>query len=236
MNCFAFVMMWDPMSFLIMAPGLLLALWAQMKVKSAFNYAKQHPAGSGMSGAETAARILEAHNINDVTIEPTDSWLGDHYDSAHKVLRLSPDVYNGRSLASLGIAAHEVGHAIQHSTAYGPLALRNGLVPAAQIGTNMAYFLIVAGVLFQPFRFLAIVGLLAFCAAVVFQLVTLPVEFDASRRARAILLNNGMVTQSEDAVVGKVLNAAALTYVAAAITALLNLLYYAMIVFGDRRR
>ena len=223
----------DPVYFLYVGPAILLALWAQMKVKSAYAHASKIPARSGLSGAETAQRILNVHGINNVAIEPADSFLGDHYDPKHKVLRLSPDVYHGRSLASVGIAAHEVGHAIQDATAYGPLAFRSGLVPMASIGSNMSVGLIIVGIIFG-FTGLAVVGLALFGVVVLFQLVNLPVEFNASKRARQVLLANGMVTAEEDRVVGKVLSAAAMTYVAATITAIVTLLYYASRVAGRR--
>jgi Zn-dependent membrane protease YugP len=203
-------------------------------VKSAYHHASEFRAESGLSGAECAEQILESHNIHDVTIESTPSMLGDHYDPRNKVLRLSPDVFGGRSLASLGIAAHEAGHAIQHATNYSPLALRSGLVPVAAYGPQFAYLLIIIGILVSSFRPLAFVGLALFAVTVLCTLITLPVEYDASRRARAILTSHGMITQEENAVVGKVLNAAALTYVAAAITALLHFLYYASLVMGRR--
>jgi hypothetical protein len=223
----------DPVYFLYVGPAILVALWAQVKVKSAYAQASKIPARSGLSGAETAQRILNVHGINNVAIEPAQSFLGDHYDPKHKVLRLSPDVYQGRSLASLGIAAHEVGHAIQDATAYGPLAFRSGLVPMASIGSNMSVGLIFAGIILG-FTGLAIVGLALFGVVVLFQLVNLPVEFNASKRARQVLLANGMVTAEEDRIVGKVLSAAAMTYVAATITAVVTLLYYASRVAGRR--
>ncbi len=229
------VIMFDPMYFVIVGPAILLAMWAQWKVKSAYAEASQRPARSGLSGAETAQRILDQHGITDVAIEPVKSFLGDHYDSHKRVLRLSPDVYHGRSLASLGIAAHEVGHAIQHATQYAPLTLRNGLVPMASVGSSLSMILILAGLFISLLRPLAIVGLLLFAAVVVFQLVNLPVEFNASRRARAVLLTNGMITQAEDETVAKVLNAAAMTYVAATLAAILQLLYFALLLFGGRR-
>ena len=215
----------DPKYFLYVGPAILLALWAEIKVKSAYARASRIPARSGLSGAETAQRILNVHGISNVVIEPANSFLGDHYDPKHKVLRLSPDVYHGRSLVSLGIAAHEVGHAIQDATAYGPLAFRSGLVPMASIGSNMSVGLVIAGIIFG-FTGLAVVGLALFGVVVLFQLVNLPVEFNASKRARQTLLANGMVTAEEDRVVGKVLSAAAMTYVAATITAVVTLLYY----------
>ena len=182
---------------------------------------------------------MNAFGISDVAIEPVKSFLGDHYDPKRKVLKLSPDVYNGRSLASLGIAAHEVGHAIQDATSYGPLALRNGLVPMASIGSNMSILLIIGGLFLSYMQRsigegVAIAGLLLFGVVVIFQLINLPVEFNASSRARKILLSQGIVSQDEDAVVGKVLNAAAMTYVAATITAVMTMLYYASIIFGRR--
>ncbi len=234
-------MMFDPRYFLYVGPAILLALWAQVKVKSAYAKAGRCSASSGLSGAETAQRILNAYGITDVGIEPVKSLLGDHYDPRHKMLRLSPDVYSGRSLASLGIAAHEVGHAIQHANHYAPLALRNGLVPMASIGSNLSMGLIFVGLMLSYMMgrggigsAMAVVGLCLFGVVVLFQLINLPVEFNASRRARKILLAEGMVTASEDEVVGKVLSAAAMTYVAATITALMTLLYYASLVLGRR--
>jgi len=223
----------DPVYFLYVGPAILLALWAEVKVKSAYARASKIPSRSGLSGAETAQRILNVHGINNVAIEPANSFLGDHYDPKHKVLRLSPDVYQGRSLASLGIAAHEVGHAIQDATAYGPLAFRNGLVPMASIGSNISVGLIIVGIILG-FSGMAVVGLALFGVVVLFQLVNLPVEFNASKRARKVLLANGMVTAEEDRIVGKVLSAAAMTYVAATITAIVTLLYYASKVAGRR--
>ena len=234
----AFIM-FDPMYFIFVGPTILLALWAQVKVKSAYAQAGRVPARSGLSGAETAQRILNAYGVTGVAVEPVKSFLGDHYDPKHKVLRLSPDVYHGRSLASVGIAAHEVGHAIQDASAYAPLALRNGLVPMASVGSNLALGLIIIGMILAYLQTalgqtIAAVGLGLFGVVVLFQLVNLPVEFNASSRARAILLDQGLVTAGEDKVVGKVLNAAAMTYVAATITAIMQMLYFASIVFGRR--
>jgi len=135
----------DPKYLLFVGPAMLLAMWAQYRVKSAYAMGSKVGARSGLSGAETAQRILNAYGIANVAIEPVQTFLGDHYDPKHKVLRLSPDVYHGRSLSSLGIAAHEVGHAIQDATSYGPLAIRNGLVPMASIGSNLSIILVIAG-------------------------------------------------------------------------------------------
>jgi len=225
----------DPMyMFYVMIPSLILTMWAQAKLRSAYARGQEVRASSGMTGAETAQRILDIHNIRNVAIERADSFLGDHYDSRAKVLRLSPDVYDGESLTSVGIAAHEVGHAIQDAESYAPLNLRNAIVPLAMTGTNLSWICIMAGLVLTQFRWLAVVGVLLFSLFVLFQIITLPVEFDASRRARAILVGNGLVTHDEDQVVGKVLSAAAMTYVAAMLTAILQLLYYISLI--NRRR
>lgn len=231
--------MFHPMYFVYLAPALILAFWAQMRVKSAYGTASRFAARSGLSGAQAAQRILNAHGISDVAIEPVRGELSDHYDPRHRVLRLSGDVYHGRSLASLGIAAHEAGHAIQHAHGYAPLALRSALVPLASVGPNVAVMLIIIGAVLMGMQVafgqsMAVIGLMVFGVAVAFQLVNLPVEFNASSRARQILLAEGMVSTDEDVVVAKVLNAAALTYVAATLTAILQLLYWASVVFGRR--
>lgn len=227
-------MMFDPMYWVYVGPAILLALFAQMWVKSAFARAKEIGIRSGLSGAETAQRILNAYGIDDVRIEPVRGFLGDHYSPNEKALRLSPDVYNGRSAAAVGVAAHEVGHAIQHAKGYAPLVLRNAIVPIASLGSNLAFFLVIGG-MFLHMMGLSVAGLILFGAVVVFQLVNLPVEFNASSRARKILVTEGIVTQEEDREVGKVLNAAAMTYVAATVTAILQMLYFASIVFGGSR-
>ncbi len=234
-----FFPMFDPRYWILIGPTILLAMWAQAKVKSAYAKAGRIPARSGLSGAETAQRILNSFGITDVAIEPVKSFLGDHYDPKHKVLRLSPEVYQGRSLASLGIAAHEVGHAIQDARAYAPLAIRNGLVPMASVGSHLSLAMIIGGLVLSYLvgafgQLLAAIGLGLFGVVVVFQLINLPVEFNASSRAKKILFEQGMVTAEEAPVVASVLNAAAMTYVAATVTALMHLLYYAMLVFGRR--
>ena len=235
-----FYPMFDPRYWILIGPTILLAIWAQVKVKSAYAHASKYRASSGLSGAETAQRILNAFGITDVAIEPVRSFLGDHYDPKHRVLRLSPEVYQGRSLASLGIAAHEAGHAIQDAKAYAPLAIRNGLVPMASIGSNISVVLIIVGLILTsmtrlPFgQTIAVIGLGLFCVVVLFQIVNLPVEFNASSRAREILLNQGLVTVEEDRVVARVLNAAAMTYVAATITAIMQMIYFASSVLVRR--
>ncbi len=224
----------SPMYIMLVGPAILLAIWAQARVKSAYREGSRQQARSGLSGAEAAQRILDQHGIADVAIEPVKSFLGDHYDPRRRVLRLSPDVYHGRTLSALGIAAHEVGHAIQHAHRYAPLALRNGLVPLASVGSRFAFLLIVVGSIIASLRPLAIVGLGLFAVVVLCQIINLPVEFNASRRARTILLNTGMVTTEEDQVVAKVLSAAAMTYVAATIAAVSQLLYFATRFLGKR--
>jgi Zn-dependent membrane protease YugP len=218
--------MWfDPWYLLFLAPGILLALWAQVRVQSAYSEASQIPAGSGYSGAETADAMLHTAGVPGVQIEPTEGFLSDHYVPGERVLRLSTDVYAGRSLASVGVAAHEAGHALQDATRYPLLVIRNALVPLANFGSSAAWIIILLGFLLHLMG-LILVGIVVFSATVLFQLVNLPVEFDASRRARAALVASGLVTRQEDVVVGKVLNAAALTYVAATLTSVLTLLYF----------
>ena len=216
----------DPFYLLIVGlPAALLAGWASLKVKTAMAHASRIVPSSRMSGAEAAQRILAANNLHHVRIEPTRGFLGDHYDPRHKVLRLTPEVYGGRTLAAVGVAAHEAGHAIQDAHHYGPLKLRNGLVPMAGFGSNFGFALIIGGFIFSA-PVLMSVGIALFAITVVFQLVNLPVEFNASSRARSILLDNGIVARSELQPIGRVLNAAAMTYVAATIGAVLTLLYY----------
>lgn len=233
----------DPMYFVYLGPPMLLAMWAQYRVKSAYAQAGKVNARSGLSGAQAAQRILNAYDISDVAIEPIKSFLGDHYDPKKKVLRLSPDVYHGRSLASVGIAAHEVGHAIQDAKAYGPLMIRSGLVPMASMGSQLSVGLVFVGLIMSYLagptfgrmgQMIAAAGIGCFGLVVVFQLVNLPVEFNASSRARAVLVELGIVTTNEDRLVGKVLNAAAMTYVAATFVAIAHMLYYASLVFGRR--
>ena len=224
----------DPMYLIfVMLPGLVLGMWAQARVKSAYARASKIRPATGMSGAEAAEQIMQSAGILNVRVERVQGWLSDHYDPRHKVLRLSPEVYEGRSLAALGIAAHEAGHALQDAQKYGPLVLRNGMVPMASVGTNLGIILLLVGLVLNFFG-LALLGVVLFGLTVVFQLINLPVEFDASKRAREQLLALHMVTPQEDGTVAKVLNAAALTYVAALITAVLNLLYYVMLVLNSR--
>lgn len=218
-------MFFDPMYFLFLVPAMLLAAWAQWRVHSAYSEASRIPPQSGYSGAETAAHLLRSAGVPGVDIEPVEGFLSDHYVPGQHILRLSPDVYAGRSLAALGIAAHECGHALQDAGRYPLLVLRNGLVPLASLGGNLSWIIMLVGFALASFQ-LILVGIAAFSLTVLFQLVNLPVEFDASRRARVALLETGLVTPEEDRVVAKVLNAAALTYVAATLSSILTLLYF----------
>jgi Zn-dependent membrane protease YugP len=224
-------MLIDPLYLVLLAPGLLLALWAQWRTHSAFSQGKDVPAARGLTGAEAAAEVLRAGGVSGVAIEPVEGFLTDHYDPGTKVLRLSPDVYYGQSLSAVGVAAHEAGHAIQDATRYPLLVVRNGLVPLAGIGSGLSWVLIMIGCALMAARSVGgqpvlLIGIGGFSLTVLFQLVNLPVEFDASRRARLMLVDHGIVTEQEDAVVKRVLGAAALTYVAATLTAVLTLLYF----------
>jgi Zn-dependent membrane protease YugP len=218
-------MYFDPMYFLFLAPAMLLAIWAQYRVRSAFHKASMIPSQVGLSGAQAADELLRGVGIDGVEIEPAQGFLSDHYVPGQRLLRLSPDVYAGRSLAAVGVAAHECGHAIQDARRYPLLVMRNLLVPVASIGSNLAWVILLAGFVFSLLP-LIYAGIIVFSTTVVFQLVNLPVEFDASRRARAALLDAGLVTHEEDAQIKKVLDAAALTYVAATLTSVLTLLYF----------
>lgn len=217
-------MFFDPVYLLVMVPGLLLSLWASFKVKSTFRrYSKIAPR-SGLTGAEAARELLHGKGIDDVQIEPVQGFLSDHYDPAKKTLRLSPDVYGGRSLAALGVAAHEAGHAIQHATRYAPLGFRSLIVKPAMIGQNLGMYAVIGGAALNAAG-LIWVGIVLFSAFLLFTLVTLPVEFNASSRAVAALRESGIITLEEAPHTKKVLDAAALTYVAGAIAAVLQLLY-----------
>ena len=225
-------MFFDPLYFVFLAPALLLMVVAQIWVKSAF--AKGMRIDASLSGAAAARHILDEAGCHDVSIEETHGMLSDHYDPRHRVLRLSHDVYHNRSAAAVGIAAHEAGHALQHAQHYAPLVVRNAAVPAAQVGPTASIILIIIGALFsmQPLIWL---GILAFCGIVFFQIVNLPVEFNASSRAKQILTEYQIVDQQGAAAVNNVLNAAALTYVAATLQAILTLLYYIIRFTGGSR-
>lgn len=218
----------DPLYFIILAPALVLGFWAQARVRSAFAAAEQVPAP--LSGAAAARYVLDSAGLQGVAIEPVDGFLSDHYDPRHKVLRLSPHVYQARSMAAVGIAAHEAGHALQDAKRYAPLALRNAVVPLASFGGGVSMILIMVGMAMSAA--LVQLGIVAYGAVVLFQLVNLPVEFDASRRAKAQLDQLGIVPRPQQESVRQVLNAAAWTYVAGTLEAVLTLVYFLMR-FGD---
>ena len=218
-------MFFDPVYFLYVGPAFLLAMWAQYKVKA--TYATAAKVRANLSGAAAARHILNSAGLQSVGIEQIGGHLSDHYDPRARVLRLSPEVYNHASQAAVGIAAHEAGHAIQHAKNYAPLTIRNAAVPAANFGSSASTLMLIGGMILQ-FAPLVWLGIIAFSAVVFFQLINLPVEFDASRRAKLALVEHRIVPQSEMGDVNKVLNAAALTYVAATLQAVLTLLYYVM--------
>jgi len=216
----------DPLYWMLVGPAILLAFFAQMKVKSAYNTMSKVGTARGYSGARAASRIMESAGIGDVAIERVQGWLSDHYDPKNKVLRLSPGVFEGQSIASVGIAAHEAGHALQHAEGYAPLQVRSMLVPAASIGSWLAWPMIIIGSILGAFG-LVKAGILLFAALVLFQVITLPVEFNASSRAKQALADTGIVVNAEEMNgVSSVLNAAAMTYVAATVTAIAQLLYF----------
>ncbi|MGE5371872.1 MAG: zinc metallopeptidase [Solirubrobacterales bacterium] len=215
---------WDP-TYIMIIPAIILSIWAQYKVKSTFAKYSQVGSSRGTTGAELAAALLRRGGLNSVKIEHVPGELSDHYDPGAKILRLSDSVYGSSSVAALGVAAHEVGHAFQHETSYLPLKLRNSLVPVANIGSMAAFPLILIG-MFLHWANLAFIGVIVFTVVVAFQMVTLPVEFNASRRAVALLAEGGYVTPQEKPMVEKVLRAAALTYVAAAVVAIMELLRF----------
>jgi Zn-dependent membrane protease YugP len=220
------VFFYDPYFLLFIAlPFLGIGLLAQWRVKSAVARGSQIGIRRGLSGAQVAQAILDANHIDNVRIEPVQGYLSDHYDPKHKVLRLSPDVYSGRSVAAAGVAAHEVGHALQDARGYAPLVVRNAVVPVANIGSGIGMTLAMIGVA-MALPTMAALGAILFAGVVVFQVVNLPVEFNASSRARETLVATGIISPDEDHEVAKVLNAAAMTYVAATIQAIATLIYF----------
>ncbi|MCB9378602.1 MAG: zinc metallopeptidase [Holophagales bacterium] len=218
-------MMFDPMYFLFLAPALLLSLWASFKTKSAFNKYSKVRVSTGLTGAQAAQKMLDAAGIHDVKVVPHRGTLSDHYNPVTKTLALSEPVYGVPSIAAVGVACHEAGHAIQHATAYKPLWLRSLLVPTANIGSSIGYLVMLFGLMLGAMK-VFLVGVVLFACVLLFQLVTLPVEFDASARAKKLAVANGIVLAQEREGMDRVLNAAALTYVAAAISTLLTLLYF----------
>lgn len=224
-------MFFDPMYFIFLIPGLIMAGWASRKVKKAFRTFSKVRSGSGLSGAQVARLVLDRNDLSDVSIERTEGHLSDHYDPRTKTLRLSPPVYESASLAAIGVATHEAGHAIQHQAGYIPLHFRTLLVPVASFGSSIAWIMISAGFFLaymgSAMGFgLAKLGVIMFSLAVLFSIITLPVEFNASSRAKKLLSEYGLISADERHGVAAVLDAAALTYVAAAVAAILQLLYW----------
>ena len=217
--------------FLMIAPAMLLAVWAQYRVKATYAAAQRMPAS--LSGAAAARHILDSAGLSQVSIEQVPGHLSDHYDPRDKALRLSPEVYGARSLAAVGIAAHEAGHAMQDAKNYAPLVIRNVAVPAAGFGSSTGMTLAMIGAIFHlpP---LLMLGIILFAAVVLFQIVNLPVEFNASSRAKMVLVEHGIVSPQDMTYVNRVLNAAAWTYVAATLQAIMGLLYYVMRYAGSR--
>lgn len=223
-------------------PGLILGLWAQARVKGAFKKYSKVQTARGITGAQVARTLLDEQGLTYVAIEETQGTLSDHYDPRDQVLRLSPEVYRSPSIAAAGVAAHEMGHALQDANRYVPLKFRSALVPATQFTSKLAPMIFMGGFMLYLFArtpiglYVAWAGVALFAIAVIFTLVTLPVEFDASKRAKKLLVSSGVLVGNEIEGVNKVLNAAALTYVAAAVAAIGQLLYYVMLLSGGRRR
>lgn len=221
-------MFFDPLYIIIVMPAFLLALYAQFKVKYAFSRYSKMGTSSGITGAQAARWVLDSNGLSEIPVEMTQGWLSDHYDPSKKVLRLSPEVYQTPSVAAAGIAAHEAGHALQHAAGYLPLKLRNAIVPTAQIGSWLAFPMIIIGMMLS-FKGLAMAGFLLFLVIVAFQVITLPVELNASSRAKKAVADLGIVRSEEESKgVASVLNAAAMTYLAATVSALAQLLYFAL--------
>ena len=228
---------------IIMAPALIFMIYAQIKVNSTYKKFSKVYNQRGITGAQAASQLLKNNGLGNVPIEVVQGKLTDHYDPTKKVLRLSPDVANTTSVAAVGIAAHEVGHAVQHQTKYGFMGIRSALVPAANIGSTFGWILILVGVLLMGLSqamaefgtLIVTVGILLFAVAVLFTLVTLPVEFNASNRARNMIKQTGLLVGQEYDGASAVLSAAALTYVAAMLQAVAQLLYFVFMIFGARR-
>lgn len=226
----------DPLYYIMLAPVIIFSLWAQFKVKSNFSKYSEIKVNSGKTGAEVAKMILDRNSIKDVKVESTDGFLSDHYSPTQKTLRLSNNVYNSSSVSALGVAAHEAGHAIQHHQGAFIMRIWMAFARPMPIVSNAATWLIIIGLIMSSF-FMAKIGFYLFLFAVVFQIITLPLEFDASNRAKRLLFDYGIISQSEQKGVKAVLDSAALTYVAAALASITQLLYFAIRLglFGNRR-
>jgi uncharacterized protein len=215
----------DPMYLVFILPALALSMWASFRTKSAFNKYSQVPSGRGLSGAEAARIMLDREGLQSVKIERAHGFLSDHYNPLTRSLALSEGVYDSRSIAAIGVATHEAGHAVQHAHHYAPMWLRSTLVPTANIGSSIGYMVMLFGLMLQASN-MVLIGAVLFSMVLLFQVVTLPVEFDASSRAKRLAVEHGIITSSERPGMDRVLNAAALTYVAAAVSTLMTLLYF----------
>jgi uncharacterized protein len=229
------MLFFDPRYLLFMIPGLIVMGLAQWKLRSAFSKYREIPNSRRLMGAQVAEAVMRAAGVHDVGIEPIPGELTDHFDPRAKMLRLSEPVYSSTSLAAMAVAAHEAGHAVQQHVGYAPLVVRSGLVPIVNIGSSLGWIAILAG-LFLQFTGLAWIGVILFASATLFALVTLPVEYNASARARQLLEGAGLVSPAEVGDVRTMLNAAAYTYVAGFAASVLQLLYYVMLVSGMGRR
>ena len=218
----------------VMLPGLLLGLWAQARLHFAFSKYSRVPVASGLTGAQAAREILDRAGLNDVPVAEVDGHLSDHYDPTKKALFLSSDNFHGNSIAAVGVAAHEAGHALQHQAAYSMLNLRMALVPITQFASSAYAIILLLGFFLHRMNVMLPIVIIIFAIITFFQLITLPVEYDASARAKEQLFRLGLVRESERAGVAKVLNAAALTYVAALVSSMLTLLYYIAAARGNR--
>ena len=232
-------MIFDPMYLVFMIPALILSLWAQSRVKGAYEKYSKVPNLAGMTGAQAARRILDTEGLQSVPVESTQGVLSDHYDPRTRKLVLSNDVYSGRSVAAVAIAAHEAGHAIQHQQGYAPLKARTAIVPAVSIGSNLGFIVLIIGVMIGSLT-LGWIGVVLFGLATLFALITLPVEFNASSRAKLALVQSGIVDGGvgggeESKGVDQVLGAAAWTYIAGFLASLLSLLYWVMLLTGNSR-
>ncbi|MCB9140156.1 MAG: zinc metallopeptidase [Caldilineaceae bacterium] len=229
-------MYFNPMYFVFALPPLLLGLWAQSRVRSAFNKYTKVRSSTGMTGAQAARRILDSHGLQNVPVERVNGMLSDHYDPRSKTLRLSDAVYSTPSIAAVGVAAHEAGHALQDQASYSMLRLRSAMVPTVGIGSWLGPIVFMAGLFMNSVagNTIAWLGLILFGLTAAFAIVTLPVEFDASRRAKKLLVEDGIVSAQEIKGVDRMLDAAALTYVAGALQAIMTVLYYAYLLLGRR--
>ena len=233
MNRFMFYI--DPLYLLFAIPGLFIGIWAQIKLRHAFGKYSQVPVESGMTGAEAARAILDQAGLHDMPVEEIPGRLSDHYDPAKRALFLSSNNFQGRTVAAVGVAAHEAGHALQHQAAYGLFNVRMALVPVTQFASSAYMAIFFIGIIFGMLKIVLPIIIVIFAIITLFQLVTLPVEYDASRRAKEQLFRLGLVHEDERTGVSRVLDAAALTYVAALISSAMTLLYYILRAQGSRR-